>query len=57
MRCSTLVNADRDRIVGLGRAAGSALNVHQALQRRPIAEKKGRRNPPLFSCRDTVTAP
>ncbi|MCL4745707.1 MAG: Fic family protein [Burkholderiaceae bacterium] len=32
-----LVNADRDRIAGLGRAAASALAVHQALQRRPIA--------------------
>lgn len=32
-----LVNADRDRIAGLGRAAGSALTVHQALQRQPIA--------------------
>jgi Fic family protein len=31
-----LVNADRDRIAGLGRAAGSALAVHQALQRQPI---------------------
>lgn len=30
------VNADRDRIAGLGRAAGSALAVHQALQRQPI---------------------
>lgn len=32
-----LVNADRDRIAGLGRAAASALEVHQALQRQPIA--------------------
>ncbi len=32
-----LVNADRDRIAGLGRAAPSALAVHQALQRQPIA--------------------
>jgi Fic family protein len=32
-----LVNADRDRIAGLGRAAASALTVHQALQRQPIA--------------------
>ena len=32
-----LVNADRDRIAGLGRAASSALAVHQALQRQPIA--------------------
>ena len=31
-----LVNADRDRIAGLGRAAMSALAVHQALQRQPI---------------------
>lgn len=31
------VNADRDRIAGLGRAARSALAVHQALQRQPIA--------------------
>lgn len=31
-----LVNTDRDRIAGLGRAAGSALAVHQALQRQPI---------------------
>jgi Fic family protein len=32
-----LVNADRDRIAALGRPAGSALAVHQALQRQPIA--------------------
>lgn len=32
-----LVNADRDRIAGLGRAASSALAVHEALQRQPIA--------------------
>ena len=32
-----LVNADRDRIAGPGRAAASALAVHQALQRQPIA--------------------
>jgi Fic family protein len=31
-----LVNADRDRIAGLGRAEASALAVHQALQRQPI---------------------
>ncbi|MCP3961906.1 MAG: Fic family protein [bacterium] len=33
----SMVNADRDRIAGLGRAAASALAVHQALQRQPIA--------------------
>jgi len=32
-----LVNTDRDRIAGLGRAASSALAVHQALQRQPLA--------------------
>jgi Fic family protein len=32
-----LVNADRDRIAALGRAAASALAAHQALQRQPIA--------------------
>jgi Fic family protein len=32
-----LANADRDRIAGLGRAAASALAVHLALQRQPIA--------------------
>jgi Fic family protein len=32
-----LVNADRGRIAGLGRAAPSALVVHEALQRQPIA--------------------
>jgi Fic family protein len=31
-----LVNADRERIASLGRAAGSALAIHQALQRQPI---------------------
>ena len=31
-----LVNADRDRIATLGRAAASALAVHQALQRQPL---------------------
>ena len=32
-----LVNADRDRIARLGRAATSALAIHEALQRQPIA--------------------
>lgn len=32
-----LATADRDRIAGLGRAAFSALEVHKALQRQPIA--------------------
>jgi Fic family protein len=32
-----LVNRDRDRIAGLGRAAPSALAVHQAMQKQPIA--------------------
>ena len=32
-----LVNSDRDRIAELGRATISALAVHQALQRQPIA--------------------
>jgi Fic family protein len=32
-----LINTDRDRIAGLGRAASSALKVHLALQRQPIA--------------------
>jgi len=32
-----LVNADRDRIAKLGRAASSALTVHEALQRQPLA--------------------
>ncbi len=32
-----LVNKDRDRIAGLGRAAPSALAIHQALQRQPLA--------------------
>jgi Fic family protein len=32
-----IVNEDRDRIAGLGRAAQSVLTVHSALQRRPIA--------------------
>jgi Fic family protein len=32
-----LISADRDRIAGLGRAAASALEVHLALQRQPIA--------------------
>ena len=32
-----LVNADRDRIASLGRAAVSALAVHQALQKQPLA--------------------
>jgi Fic family protein len=35
-----LVNADRDRIARLGRAAPSALAVHQALQRQPFATAK-----------------
>ncbi|QJD30826.1 Fic family protein [Methylococcus geothermalis] len=33
----SLVDADRERIAGLGRAAASALAVHQALQRQPLA--------------------
>jgi Fic family protein len=32
-----LVNEDRDRIAGLGRAAPSALAVQQAMQRQPLA--------------------
>lgn len=32
-----LVNADRARIAGLGRAAASAFAVHEALQRQPIS--------------------
>ena len=32
-----LVDADRDRIARLGRAAASALAVHQAMQRQPIS--------------------
>jgi Fic family protein len=32
-----LVSADRDRIATLGRAAASALALHQALQRQPVA--------------------
>lgn len=32
-----LVDADRDHIAGLGRAAASGLKVHQALQRQPLA--------------------
>jgi Fic family protein len=32
-----LVNKDRDRIASLGRAASSALAVHQALQKQPVA--------------------
>jgi Fic family protein len=32
-----LVDADRDRIAALGRAAPSALTVHRAMQRLPIA--------------------
>lgn len=32
----SIVNADRDRIAKLGRAAASALEVHQVLQRQPI---------------------
>jgi Fic family protein len=32
----TLVNTDRDRIAGLGRAARSALVIHQVLQQQPI---------------------
>ena len=32
-----LVNADRDRIARLGRPAASALAVHQAMQRQPLA--------------------
>jgi Fic family protein len=32
-----LANEDREKIKGLGRAAGSALKVHQALMERPIA--------------------
>lgn len=33
----TLVDNDRDRIAGLGRAAASALAVHQAMQKQPLA--------------------
>lgn len=33
----TLVEKDRDRIAGLGRATSSALTVHQAMQKQPLA--------------------
>lgn len=33
----SLVHKDRDRIAGLGRRAPSALSVHQALQKQPLA--------------------
>ncbi len=36
-RLLDLASADGQRIVGLGRAAASALTIHQALQRQPIA--------------------
>lgn len=36
-RLRALTEADRERIEGLGRAAASTLDVHRALQRRPIA--------------------
>jgi len=36
-RLLELASADSQRIVGLGRAAASALTVHQAMQRQPIA--------------------
>jgi Fic family protein len=35
-RLLALVNADRERIAAIGRSAGSALAVHQALQRQPV---------------------
>lgn len=34
-------NADRDRIQGLGRQAGSALQVHAAMQTRPLRNVAG----------------
>ena len=37
MRILALVTADRDRIIPLGRASPSALALHQAFQRQPIA--------------------
>ena len=36
-RLTDLFRADRDRIQGAGKKAGSALRVHRALQERPIA--------------------
>jgi Fic family protein len=36
-RLGTLFREDRDRIVGTGRRAGSALRVHDALKARPLA--------------------
>ena len=36
-RLLALVDKDRDRIVGLGRAAASALAVHQVMQKQPLA--------------------
>lgn len=35
-RLLAIVNADRDRIVAMGRSAASALAVHQSLQRQPV---------------------
>ncbi|MEZ4244380.1 MAG: Fic family protein [Nitrospira sp.] len=42
-RLLALVDKDRDRIVGLGRAASSALAVHQVMQKQPLATSAGSR--------------
>ena len=36
-KLAQLFREDREKIQGLGRAASSALRVHEALQRRPVA--------------------
>jgi Fic family protein len=36
-RLVTLAEDDRDRVASLGRAAGSAMRIHHALQQRPVA--------------------
>lgn len=50
-RLVKLAEADRDRIASLGRAAGSALRIHHALQQRPVA------NATQIAKRTKLTAP
>lgn len=40
-RLLALVNADRERIAGLGRGAASALRIHEVLQRQPVVTAHG----------------
>jgi Fic family protein len=55
-RLVDLFQRDRQKIQAIGRAAGSALRVHDALQRRPLATSAGLRKATGLSVPTVITA-